>query len=221
MFILTPSHNWQPMYTLALRNYSSISSTVTDLATKVLCSTLKLLASTPVDTGTFLHIFTPHRTIIISACVCMIDLYTCSKLSFTRPRSPLKNIIIIYTPCVRPAPSMLAYFPVFQDCSTIEHSAGIIGTFSGLNVSYIGGWQGRRSLLDCEAAYMLSGAHNTKEHRTRYYQGWTLVSPYVGMAQKQDGGSNGCISNYRDGSGKQSTHTSMDSITASTLHCHT
>ena len=30
----------------------------------------------------------------------------------------------------------------------------------------------------------------------RQYQGQTLVSPYVGMEQKQDGGSNGCISNY-------------------------
>ena len=28
------------------------------------------------------------------------------------------------------------------------------------------------------------------------YQGRTLVSPFVGMARKQDGGSNGCISNY-------------------------
>ena len=28
------------------------------------------------------------------------------------------------------------------------------------------------------------------------YHGQTVVSPYVGMAQKQDGSSNGCISNY-------------------------
>ena len=28
------------------------------------------------------------------------------------------------------------------------------------------------------------------------YQGRTVVSPYVGMARKQNGGSNGCISNY-------------------------
>ena len=28
------------------------------------------------------------------------------------------------------------------------------------------------------------------------YQGRTVVSPYVGMARKQDGGSNECISNY-------------------------
>ena len=28
------------------------------------------------------------------------------------------------------------------------------------------------------------------------YQGRMVVSPYVGMARKQDGGSNGCISNY-------------------------
>ena len=30
----------------------------------------------------------------------------------------------------------------------------------------------------------------------RAYQGLTVVSPYVGMMQKQDGGSNECISNY-------------------------
>ena len=29
-----------------------------------------------------------------------------------------------------------------------------------------------------------------------HIQGRTVVSPYVGMAQKQDGGSNGCISIY-------------------------
>ena len=28
------------------------------------------------------------------------------------------------------------------------------------------------------------------------YQGRMVVSPYVGMTRKQDGGSNGCISNY-------------------------
>ena len=33
-------------------------------------------------------------------------------------------------------------------------------------------------------------------HKNAIYQGRTLVSPYVGMARKQDGGSNGCISNY-------------------------
>ena len=31
---------------------------------------------------------------------------------------------------------------------------------------------------------------------THNYQGVTVVTPYVGMARKQDGGSNGCISNY-------------------------
>ena len=31
---------------------------------------------------------------------------------------------------------------------------------------------------------------------TPQYQGRTVVSPYVGMARKQDGSSNGCINNY-------------------------
>ena len=29
-----------------------------------------------------------------------------------------------------------------------------------------------------------------------YYEGRTVVSPYVGIAQQQDGGSNECISKY-------------------------
>ena len=31
---------------------------------------------------------------------------------------------------------------------------------------------------------------------SNFYQGRAVVSPYVGMVRKQDGGSKGCISNY-------------------------
>ena len=33
-------------------------------------------------------------------------------------------------------------------------------------------------------------------YKYKYIRGRTVVSPYVGMAQKQGVGSNGCISNY-------------------------
>ena len=38
---------------------------------------------------------------------------------------------------------------------------------------------------------------NMRQFPQVLYQGQTVVSPYVGMVRKQDGGSNGCISNYR------------------------
>ena len=40
------------------------------------------------------------------------------------------------------------------------------------------------------------GGRNNSQLIIMYYQGGTVVTPYVGMARKQDGGSNGCISNY-------------------------
>ena len=44
--------------------------------------------------------------------------------------------------------------------------------------------------------YWLTGELFITVLAAQEYQGRTVVSPYVGMARKQDGGSNGCISNY-------------------------
>ena len=49
----------------------------------------------------------------------------------------------------------------------------------------------------------LKGLHKTTMHFKNNYYGLAVAIPYVGMARKQDGGFNQCISVYTAITGKQ------------------